>query len=261
MLEPLGVALLAAALVAAATLAARRWGHAVGGVVSAFPLIVGPVLVLAALRHGEAFAGRAAAATLLGLVSLAGFAVAYAATAAHAGWRASLSAAWVVAGALGAAATGIEAGLAASAAVAALALGAAWAVLPRPGVPVATTPSAPRWDLPLRVALTAALILLLTAAADRFGAVAAGALSALPALASVLAVATHRRDGHDALLALLRGTLEGMAGFAVFCAVAGAALERTGIVAAFALATAAAVLVQAAAGLRPRAPLPVEAAR
>ena len=260
MLEPLGVALLAAALVAAATLAARRWGHAVGGVVSAFPLIIGPVLVLATLRHGEAFAGRAAAATLLGLVSLAGFAVAYAATAAHAGWRASLSAAWVVAGTLGAAATGIEAGLAASAAVAALALGAAWAVLPRPGVPV-PAPAAPRWDLPLRVALTAALILLLTAAADRFGAVAAGALSALPTLASVLAVATHRRDGHDALLALLRGTLEGMAGFAVFCAVAGAALERTGIVAAFALATAAAVLVQAAAGLRPRAPLPVEAAR
>ena len=46
-LEPFAVALLAASLVGASTLAARRWGHGVGGVLSAFPLIVGPVLFLA----------------------------------------------------------------------------------------------------------------------------------------------------------------------------------------------------------------------
>ena len=44
----------APALVGAATLAARRWGEGIGGLVSAFPAIVGPVLLIAAHQHGSA---------------------------------------------------------------------------------------------------------------------------------------------------------------------------------------------------------------
>jgi hypothetical protein len=47
-------------------------------------------------------------------------------------------------------------------------------------------------------------------------------------------------------VALLRGTLEGTVGFAAFCAVAGALLERTGIAAAFAVALTAALIAQVA---------------
>jgi hypothetical protein len=53
-LELLGAAALASSSVGAATLAARRRGHGVGGVLSAFPLIVGPVLLISAERHGAA---------------------------------------------------------------------------------------------------------------------------------------------------------------------------------------------------------------
>ena len=83
--------LVAPALVGAATLAARRWGQEIGGLVSAVPAIVGPVLLIAALEHGATFAARAANGTLLGLVALAAFAVAYGWTAARGGWRGSLS--------------------------------------------------------------------------------------------------------------------------------------------------------------------------
>jgi hypothetical protein len=55
-------------LVGAATLAARRWGLRLGGLVSAFPAIVGPLLLIAAHEHGTAFAAKAASGTLLGLV-------------------------------------------------------------------------------------------------------------------------------------------------------------------------------------------------
>ena len=79
------------------------------------------------------------------------------------------------------------------------------------------------------MALTAVLIVLLTAAADRFGAIAAGILSALPTLASVLAVFTHRRDGRDALLALLRGMVGGIVAFAAFCAIVGGLVDRVGV--------------------------------
>jgi hypothetical protein len=246
--SPLGVlavAALAALLVAVATLAARRWGHGVGGVLSAFPLIVGPVLLIAAERHGPAFAAEAAAATLAGLVALAGFALAYAwAAARRRSWAASLLAAWAVAAALGLAAGGAGVGLIAATASAALAIAVA-----RAGLPAAAPARLPErldaWDLPLRMALTALLIVALTAAANAFGPVAAGALSALPTLASVLAVFTHRLGGHDAVVELLRGMVEGMVAFATFCAVVGALVDRAGIAPAFLLATAAAVAVQA----------------
>ena len=242
-LEPLGVAVLAASLVGAATLAARRWGPSVGGALSAFPLIVGPVLFLAAERHGVRFAADTAGATLLGLVALAGFALVYAWAAARSGWTASLLLAWVAAAALGAVTGMVELSLLGAGLCAAAAITAARVGLPATAAgPVQR--AAPTWDLPMRMAFTALLILLLTAAADRFGSTVAGALSALPAIASILAVFTHRRDGHRATVELLRGTLEGTAAFAVFCAVIGTLLARVGIAPAFLVAFAAALVVQ-----------------
>src|SRR5829696_8173652 len=246
-LEPLAVAVLAASLVGGSTLAALRWGHGVGGVLSAFPLIVGPVLLLAAERHGARFAAQAAGATLLGLVALAGFVLVYAHASARTGWLPALLVAGTAAGRL-------EVGLLGACACAAAATAGARAALPAPARPVRPR-DLPAWDLPLRMALTAVLILLLTAAANRFGPLAAGALSALPVLASVLAASTHRRHGRDALLELLRGTVDGMAGFAVFCAVAGLLVARSGTAPAFVLAFLAGAAVHAAVvGAHLRAP-------
>src|SRR6185437_9072530 len=89
--------LLAPALVAVSTSVARRWGPRAGGVVSAFPAIVGPVLLILALGHGRAFAARAADGTLLGLVSLAAFALVYGRLADGHGWPAAVVAGWVAA--------------------------------------------------------------------------------------------------------------------------------------------------------------------
>jgi len=219
--------LVAPALVGAATLAARRWGQEIGGVVSAFPAIVGPVLLIAALEHGATFAARAANGTLLGLVALATFALAYGWAAARLGWPASLAAAWAAAGLAGLLVGAVAAGPPAGLAAAAISLAAAHRLLRRAAgrahAPRAGTPVVSRWDLPLRMALTALLVLTLTAAASRFGPVVGGILAALPALASILAVFTHARCGAVAVVDLLRGMLGGMAGFVAFCAlVAGA---------------------------------------
>jgi hypothetical protein len=85
----------APALAGAATLTARRWGPSVGGVVSAFPAIVGPVLLIAALAHGPAFAARTADGTLLGLVALSAFTVAYGRCAQRWRWPPSLAVGWL----------------------------------------------------------------------------------------------------------------------------------------------------------------------
>src|SRR2546422_11343874 len=54
-------------LIAAVTLAGRRWGPAVGGWLAGLPLTSGPVSVFLALEQGPGFAARAAVGTLAGL--------------------------------------------------------------------------------------------------------------------------------------------------------------------------------------------------
>jgi hypothetical protein len=236
----------APALVVASTLAARRWGERIGGLISTFPAIVGPVLLLDAHGHGTAFTARAANGTLLGLVALSGFAVAYGRTALRMGWRASLVVGWGAAAAIAALLGGVEADPLVGLMAATVSLAVAYCALPGGEVALIALP-APRWDLPFRMALTAVLVVSLATAASRLGPIVGGLLAALPALASVLAVFTHGQHGSAALTALLRGMISGMAGFVVFCALVAALVERAGVPVTFAVAALAAVAVQAAA--------------
>ena len=110
--------LVAPVLVAAATVAARRWGHRVGGLVSAFPAIVGPVLWIGTERHGSVFAAKAATATLVGLASLSAFALACGRTAPHVSWPVSLAAGWAFAAVVAAVISTVEASLTGALAIA-----------------------------------------------------------------------------------------------------------------------------------------------
>jgi hypothetical protein len=236
---------IAPGLVGAATLAARIWGHAAGGLLSAFPAIVGPVLLIGAITHGPAFAARSAVGTLLGLATLSGFVVAYARTAPYAGWPLSLAAGWAVAALLALLVGSLDVGLGAALATAVLSLALAYRALPRGGERRAPA-RPPRWDLPLRMAMTALLVAALAAAGTRLGPTAGGILAALPILACVLAAFTHEQQGAAAVAQLLRGMLAGMAGFVSFCALVAGLVQPAGIVAAFALATLAALGAQLA---------------
>jgi hypothetical protein len=237
--------LMAPALACVSTLAARRWGERAGGVVSAFPAIAGPVLLIVALEHGRTFAGRAANGTLLGLVSLAAFALAYGRVAGRRGWRAGAIAGWVCAGLAGLA-VGVGAGGLGSPAglvVAIASLVLAWRALPAAGV-AATPPQSRRANVPLRMASAALLVAVLAAAAGAAGPLIGGMLTALPVLACVLAVFTHREAGPPAAVGLLRGMLAGMSSFVVFCQLIAMLIGRDGVAVAFAAATLGALVVQ-----------------
>jgi hypothetical protein len=236
----------APSLVGVSTVVARRVGAGAGGVVSSFPAIAGPVLLVVALTHGPGFAARAANGTLLGLASLAAFALAYGRTAGRRGWIASLAAAWaaagVTAGALGFVAGG--AGSPAGLLVASVALALSWWALP--ALPTGGATARPRRGMTaLRMASAGLLVAGISAAAGALGPVPGGMLAALPVLACVLAVFTHRESGAPAVVGLLRGLLAGMASFVVFCELIAVLIGRWGIAPAFATATAAAVIVQA----------------
>jgi hypothetical protein len=206
---------------------------------------------VAAHEHGTAFAAKAASGTLLGLVALSGFAVAYGRTALHARWPTSLTAGWVTAAAIALVLAAVDAGPLAGLTAATLSLVVAYRLLPRGVASLGPIP-APRWDLPLRMLLTAVLAVSLAAAANTLGPVVGGLLAALPALASILAVFTHEQEGAAAIAALLRGMLSGMAGFVVFCALVAVLVDRVGVLPTFTAAALAAVAVQAAIAASPR---------
>src|SRR5881397_2426094 len=76
-------------LIAAVTLAGRRWGPAVGGWLAGLPLTSGPVSVFLALEQGPGFAARAAVGTLFGLAAMAICCLTYARIAHAASWPVS----------------------------------------------------------------------------------------------------------------------------------------------------------------------------
>jgi len=86
--------LLVPSLMAAVTLAGRRWGPAVAGVLVGLPLTSAPVVFLLALEHGTAFAAQSAVGVLVGLVPLGSFYLAYGLLARRARWPACAAAGW-----------------------------------------------------------------------------------------------------------------------------------------------------------------------
>ncbi|HUJ67974.1 MAG TPA: hypothetical protein VLW86_00540 [Syntrophorhabdales bacterium] len=202
-------------LIAVATLAARRYGPALGGWLAGLPLVSGPVSIFLALDEGPDFAAAAALAGLLGLVAVAGFCVTYVLIARKGNW---LPAALAGIGAYLLCAIGL-ARLSVGPAVAFfLALAAIFASRTVAGHPSIDTPSrVPAWwDIPLRMASAAAMVLAITECALSLGARWSGLLAPFPVFASIMAVFTHRDIGQAGARRLLSGVMTGSAASASF---------------------------------------------
>lgn len=237
--------LLSPLCVVAVSLAGRRWGVAVAGVLGGLPVVAGPILLVETLLHGRDFGADAAAGTLLGLLALTAFVVVYGRVASTGplrsvlrGWAAFLLGVVVLslvqpppALSLVAAGGGFWVGL---------------RLLPAAPVLARQVTAPPRWDLPLRALAALALVLVLTAASGALGPHLSGLLAPFPVIASVLAFFTHTHDGIAAVRVLLRNLLLGFYGFAAFCFTLAVTLSAFSTAGAFALATATALGVQVA---------------
>jgi hypothetical protein len=240
-------------LIAAATLTARRFGAGVGGWLAGLPLTSGPVSAFFAVEQGPAFAARAAVGTLLGLVAVTAFCVAYARVAGSGSWPlgtlAGLGAFAATAGLL----AGLPLTLAPALVVTFAALAAGALLIATSGRPAYV--GAPRWDLPLRIATATAVVVLVTAVAPALGPRWSGVLSTVPVFAGTMAAFSHRLAGPRAAAQLLRGVVIGSFAFAAFFLVVGVAVERLGLTPTYALATGVALAVNAGAlGLVERPP-------
>jgi hypothetical protein len=237
--------LLAPLLIALVTLAGRRWGPAVAGALVGLPLTSGPVVFILALQHGTAFAAQSAVGALWGVIPLASFYLIYARLAHAARWPACFAgglAAYAVA-ALPLRGVTLAAPAAAGATVAFLAL--VLVLLPAARAPSAV-PRPPAWDIPLRMVVAAAMVVLLTTLARTLGPRLAGFLSPFPVMGAVLTVFTHRLEGEGAAVRVVRGMVIASFTFTAFFLILAELLVRWGIAAAFATAIAAAALLHGA---------------
>lgn len=238
--------LLAPACVVAVSLAGRRWGVAVAGILGGLPVVAGPILVVLTLVHGPAFGAEAAAGTLLGLAALTSFVVVFGKASERAGPVASLLAGW----AAFLLAVGVLQAVDPPTCLSLLFVGACFALglwaLPPPATPPAPPTPPPWWDLPARALASLALVIAISAASGALGPGLSGLLAPFPIITSVLAVFTYAHSGRAQLRVLLRNFLIGFYGFAAFCFVLTTELDSLNGPAAFAVAVAAALVVQIA---------------
>jgi hypothetical protein len=244
--------LLAPLLVVASSLAGRRWGPGVSGLLVALPVVAGPILLITTIEHGRRFGAEAANASLLGLITLAGFAVVIAGVSERWGWLATMVTGWgacliadvALARLSVAAPIGLLLVLAATVIAGRLIPSAA----PQSGSPASSSPAQeewPWWDLPARAAATAALVCTVTGAAAGLGPSLTGVLAPFPTATSVVVAFSLAQHGPAQTRPMLRGLLRGLVGFATFCFLLAVLLEPAGTLLAFTVAVGGALAVQA----------------
>lgn len=233
-------------LIGAVSMAGRRWGPGVSGWLVGFPLTSGPVAFFLALDQGVSFAAGAAVGSMTGAAAQAAFCVLYGRWAHGRHWGQAL-----VAGSLGFAAASVVLQCLTLALVPLLALviGAlvvALFFLPRDSES-ARTGGRPPWDIPARLVVTTAIVLLLTGLATVLGPSLTGLLATFPLYGAILAGFAHHLEGPGPAIRVLRGLLLGLFAFAGFFFVLALSIERLGLAQAFAAAIAAAMILQAGA--------------
>ena len=234
--------LLAPLAVIAGTLAQRRFGYAVSGLILGLPLTSLPLLWLVALQHGTAFASSMTGALLVGSIAEAVVLWLYARLTIH------LSPALALVGALGAfaLAAGAVNLLKLSALLAGLITAIGFAAALR-WWPVTQNDNAlhqERSRLWLRVTLSAVFTIVIVALAGRLGPVLAGLIDALPAMSLMMAFTTHQDHGSGASSRFLHGVTRGSFSYLAAMIVLAELLRTGNLLFAFAAALAAALVVQ-----------------
>lgn len=245
--------LLAPSLVALVSIVSARFGARLGGILGAFPLVSGPILLLFALEQGADFTTEAAIRTLYGTLSLVVYCLVYATLASRPrrpspwlclllGWCAFLILTLLLEAIPG------PRSFAAPVAVASVLLGL-WLV-PQPVAAAECQPDESRSrshrHLLLRMAAAALLVFTLSEAANALGPEYSGLLTPFPVASTVLLVATHLEHGKDTMLGWLHGFLSGLFGYVTFVLGVSVLLAPLGIGAAFSLALVGALVVQTA---------------
>ncbi len=237
--------LLAPLIIGGASLAGRRWGHAVSGWLIGLPLTSGPVVLIVALSNSAAFASSTVLGTLSGGLSLVAFCLSYTWLALRFKWPVALSGSMVCFALVTLLMQNLILPLALIFVLVVAAILAGLKLMPKETLLEKLDEKPGRWDIPARILIGTSFILGLTGIAPYIGPRLTGLLSTIPLYTAILTIFAQRLQGPAGASSVLRGLLFGLFGFSGFYLVLALLLERIGILPAFLLSTLATLIIQA----------------
>jgi hypothetical protein len=223
-----------------ASVAARRWGHAVSGYLGGMPMIGGPITLFLAIDLGAEFGARSALVTLAAVAGQAAHLLAFSHVGRRRGWALALGCGWIAFFIVAFAAARLPLTPALALLIAIAGLAAAWRWLP-PIRGNATLPAIPPMELRLRLVAAFVLAAFILWSAPVFGPVVSGVLLSLPITGSIMPPFTLALYGADAVARLTRGFVVGLTGFSAFFFTVAATATHWGLAGSFLAAVAAAL--------------------
>jgi len=236
--------ILAPVIIGGASLAGRRWGPAVSGWLVGLPLTSGPVIFFLALSHGATFAASAISGTISGGFSLVAFCLVYAWLAIRFDWRVSLTGSMLAYFGIVLIMQNTIIPFVPLIIAVTLTILLGLMLMPKSGEMQLHDVQPGRWDIPSRILIGTAFIILLTEMAPLLGSRLTGLLATIPLYTAILTVFSHRLQGPAGAAHVLRGLLFGLFGFAGFFLALSLLIESSGITIGFLSAIAAALVIQ-----------------
>lgn len=234
---------LAPVIIGSASLAGRRWGHAVSGWIVGLPLTSGPVIFFLALSHDVDFAANAALGVISGGISLVCYTLTYAWLATRFRWYVAITGSLLVFAVSTLLLETVNFPLIPVFLTVCVAILLGLRLMPHDMVEPADSKMGP-WDIPARILIGTSFILFITGSASFFGSRLTGLLTTIPLYVTILTVFAHRQQGSAAAAHVLRGLLYGMFAFAGFFIILGLFIEKAGIAISFLSAIAVALAIQ-----------------
>lgn len=222
-------------LVALATLAIRRWGAAIGGLLTGLPFLTGPISYFLALDHGIDFAISANTGVILAVAAVGPWAVAFYWLAGSFQWPVCLIGGLTAFGATSLVLQALQVDGREAAAIAFASVTVSILLMPRVSTP-AVVPPPPWWDLPVRMIVTGIVVVAVTLLAARLGPRLSGVVATLPVISAVVAGFTQHSMGAAMTRTVLRGIATAMFAFVAFFVVIGETIGSLGLVPAYTLA-------------------------
>ncbi len=181
-----------------------------------------------ALERGTAFAAQAAVLSLACTLPALSFGITYAWSSRRLPWPGAVACAYVAWFGGVFALSLVPLNLWSALALALATLLAAPRFFPVPQ-PIGETRRLPAWEILLRMAAGAVMVLGVTAAAESLGTLWTGFFAAFPVMSTVMAVFSHRANGAGFTQAMLRAMVAGFYAYAAFCFVFGLAVVELGV--------------------------------
>lgn len=217
-------------LIGAASMAGKRWGPNVAGMLGGMPIVAGPLVVALWLMQGGQYATNVALSSPVGVWGNIAYMLAIGYASAYFRWPLALLIGW-----LSYVVTVLAiyfAGLATSLWLSLLVVPGLWLAatrcLPRPDA-AAPPASLPRSELLLRIVATALLVSTLSTVSTWLGPSLTGVIAGVPVAATIIPAFTFANAGRNALLLSLRGFLTGLMGFSIFFLVLGHTIPQLGV--------------------------------